>query len=242
MADDSERTDGAFSRRTLLARVAFVGAGAVAFRGDPAAAPDGRPLAGEAPAQAAPSEPAVLETLTTAEMATLEAFVARLIPSDENGPGAAEARAARYIDRALGGTLSSSREMYRDGLAALDTYARSSKGVPFDRLGAADQDAVLRAMETGSVAGFADAPGFFNVVRTHTIQGTFGDPFYGGNANFAGWDLIAYPGIRLSATAEDQRMDRRPAAVRRSAYEHAMFSKKRPARAAVERKKPWRLS
>ena len=32
------------------------------------------------------------------------------------------------------------------------------------------------------------------MVRTHTLQGTFGDPYYGGNANFVGWDLIGYPG------------------------------------------------
>ena len=42
------------------------------------------------------------ETLTAAEGATLEAIVARLIPTDANGPGATEARAARYIDRAIG--------------------------------------------------------------------------------------------------------------------------------------------
>src|SRR5580765_1518867 len=43
--------------------------------------------------------------LTASELATLEAFCARLIPTDENGPGAKEAHAAQYIDRALGGAL-----------------------------------------------------------------------------------------------------------------------------------------
>ena len=65
----------------------------------PAAAAEARPAA--APAREA------LETLTAAESDTLEAIVARLIPTDENGPGAAEARAAHYIDRALGGPLAS---------------------------------------------------------------------------------------------------------------------------------------
>ena len=46
-----------------------------------------------------------LETLTAAEADTLEAICARIIPSDENGPGAAEARAAHYIDRALTGPI-----------------------------------------------------------------------------------------------------------------------------------------
>jgi len=57
------------------------------------------------------------ESLTAAEGATLEAIVARLIPTDANGPGATEARAARYIDRALGGFLNSFLVAYRTGLA-----------------------------------------------------------------------------------------------------------------------------
>ena len=47
---------------------------------------------------------------------------------------------------------------------------------------------------------------FFTLMRTHTIQGTFCDPAYGGNAGFVGWDLIRYPGLRLAVTADDQRM------------------------------------
>jgi gluconate 2-dehydrogenase gamma chain len=43
--------------------------------------------------------PAARQTLTAAEADTLVAIVARLIPADENGPGAAEAGAAIYIDR-----------------------------------------------------------------------------------------------------------------------------------------------
>ncbi len=75
-----------------------------------------------------------LETLTAAEADILEAFCARLIPSDANGPGAREARAAHYIDRALGGALASARETYRSGLMALDDHARASKGAPFSAL------------------------------------------------------------------------------------------------------------
>ena len=65
---------------------------------------------------------------------------------------------------------------------------------------------------------------FFALVRTHTIQGTFCDPAYGGNANFVGWDLIGYPGIRLNVTAADQRMGAYAKPVRRSAYDYAMFA------------------
>ena len=36
-----------------------------------------------------------------------------------------------------------------------------------------------------------------------------GDPYYGGNANFVGWDLIGYPGVRRRVTPADQRMNPR---------------------------------
>ena len=45
-----------------------------------------------------------LESLTAAEADAVEAIVDRLT-CDANGPGAAEARVARYIDRALDGEL-----------------------------------------------------------------------------------------------------------------------------------------
>jgi gluconate 2-dehydrogenase gamma chain len=147
-----------------------------------------------------------LENLTATEMDLLEAIVARLIPTDANGPGATEARAARYIDRALGGALASSRQAYIAALAALDRYARSSRGGAFTELPPADQDAVLVDVEKGAATGFTgNSSAFFALVLSHTHQGTFGDPHYGGNAEFVGWDLIGYPGVRTMVSAADQR-------------------------------------
>jgi gluconate 2-dehydrogenase gamma chain len=166
-----------------------------------------------------------LQTARTLGIEVLEAIVARLIPTDENGPGATEARAAHYIDRALTGPLRGARASYAANLAALDTYAQASKGAPFAKLAAAEQDAVLTDMEKNVATGFTpNAAAFFALVRTHTIQGTFCDPYYGGNADFVGWDLIGYPGIRLTVTAEEQRMGARPKPVRQSAYADASFA------------------
>jgi len=210
------------SRRSLFKQVGAAGAAAVA----------GTPLApGLAQERAAPSTTAMaqleaLETLTAAEADALEAIVARLIPTDENGPGAAEARAAHYIDRALAGPLRSSREAYAAGLAALDAYAQSKNGALFARLSAPDQDAILADMEKNVATGFVpNAATFFNLVRAHTIQGTFCDPYYGGNANFVGWDLIGFPGLRMAVGEDEQRM-KAPKPVRKSAYEDAMFTMK----------------
>jgi gluconate 2-dehydrogenase gamma chain len=193
------------SRRDLLKRAAAAG-GAAAAAGsieDPALQ-DARPVAPPAAGSALRREP--LENLTAAEADILEAVVARLIPTDANGPGAAEARAAHYIDRALGGALASSRAAYTSGLAALDRYARSARGRAFTELPASEQDSLLVEVENNTATGFNGNSGvFFNLVLNHTLQGTFGDPYYGGNANFVGWDLIGYPGIRTMVSASDQQ-------------------------------------
>jgi gluconate 2-dehydrogenase gamma chain len=181
-----------------------------------------------------------LEALTADEADLLTAIVARLIPNDVNGPGAVEAGAVHYIDHALAGALSSSRETYRRGLAALERYAHSSRGKPFRELGATDQESLLIDVETGSAtgsgAGFeGSSAAFFAMLRAHTWQGTFGDPFYGGNRHFIGWDLLGYPGVRTAVTPDDQRLGVVPVPLRRSAYDSEMFNK---ATASIGRKGP----
>ena len=95
---------------------------------------------------------------------------------------------------------------------------------------------MLTALEQNAVPGFA-APGsaaFFNLVLAHTLQGTFGDPYYGGNKNFVGWELVGYPGVRLAVTADEQRLGQRPRQLKMSAYDYSMFSGRKPSRAEAD--------
>ncbi len=181
--DDQRDAPRGLSRRNLFKRAGVVGVVA-ATSGTTLALTTAVTARAQTPAPATPLLREALETLTAAESDILEAIVARLIPADENGPGATEARAAHYIDRALAGPLSSSRRAYAVGLAAVNAYAQSAKGVPFATLA------------------------------------------YGGNANFVGWDLIGYPGLRMAVTEDDQRMSVKPTPNRRSAYDVEMFAKK----------------
>lgn len=162
--------------------------------------------------------------LTPAEAATLEAVVGRLIPADASGPGALEAGAARYIDGALGSALAAQRPAYAGGLAALEAYARATAGAPFAALPPERQDAVLTDVEQNRATGFTPSSGaFFDLVLGHTLEGTFGDPSYGGNRDFIGWELLGYPGLRLAVTAEQQVMLPKLTPEYQSAYDHAMF-------------------
>jgi gluconate 2-dehydrogenase gamma chain len=199
------------SRRELLKRAGLVVGAAVVVPVTPMDA------AGQTGA------PDALRTLTRREHDTLDAICARIIPTDDSGPGAREARAARYIDWGLSGTLANARPQYASMLAAVEAHAMASKGAPFTTLSPADQDAIVTDLSQNRVP--QAPPNFFNTVRLHTIQGTFSDPFYGGNANYVGWDLIGYPGVRVAVPAEYQQWDTDLKPNHQSAYDTAMFSK-----------------
>jgi gluconate 2-dehydrogenase gamma chain len=215
-SDDPKPGDG-ISRREMLVRAGFV-VGAAMFRIAPSE------IAGQTTASAAPE--GVLKTFTRLEYDTLDAICSRIIPTDETGPGAKEALAVRYIDWGLSGSITNAatlRPQYSAALAAVEAHAMSTKGMSFAKLGPADQDAIVTALQNSQVP---NAPmGFFNTIRTHTIEGTFSDPFYGGNYNCAGWDLIKYPGVRSTVPAEYQQWgaDLKPNHL--SAYDNDMFRK-----------------
>jgi gluconate 2-dehydrogenase gamma chain len=186
------------SRRTVIASAALV----------PVAA-----LTSASPADAQQSG-----ALTPAQLRTLEAFIDRLIPRDENGPGAVEAGAQNYIDRQLAGYLSSEKDIFVAGLEAVDAYSRRTQGAPLAELSAEKRDAVLTAIDTNRAEGLPEGRAFFNRARRLTLEGMFGDPYYGGNKNFAGWDLIQYPGPRPATGPEHQKMATPAAAYHRSAF------------------------
>jgi hypothetical protein len=144
--------------------------------------------------------------LTTAELTTLKAALGRLIPLDDLGPGANEAGVFVSIDRALGGKSAASLSLYQKGLAALDTAAGTGG---FAALDAAKQDEILTTAEAGKLTG--DPGGFFATLLNDTRIGMFADPIHGGNVNFAGWDLMRYPGVKLAWSAQDQAVNGTPA-------------------------------
>lgn len=219
-ASASPVAQGGLSRRTLLRRAGVVGVAS--------ALPAGV-LAREAASDTASSaavEREALEALSRREADIVDAIVARLIPTDANGPGATEAKVGRYIDRALAGALSSARSSYALNTIAVDRYAKARFGVSFTELTAAQQDAILTNMEANTAPGFApNSRTFFTLIRTHAIQGMFGDPYYGGNVNGVGWKLIGFPGIKLDVPAADQRADVMPRSGRLSVYDYELFKR-----------------
>ena len=150
-----------------------------------------------------------LRFFTAQEAKVIVAACERIFPADESGPGATQAGAMVYIDRQLAGPYGSDkyrytkrpfaqsapgpgyqgrespRETYRSGVRKL--------GADFAALDGARQDQRLKAVEKTH---------FFQLLRQHTIEGMFCDPMHGGNANLIGWQLLGYPGPRMSYRAQ----------------------------------------
>ena len=139
------------------------------------------------------------------ESATVAALAERIMPDAPGKPGASDAGALNYIDLALSGAYASLQDFYRRGLAQLDAHCQSAYHKSFAELGAAQQDEVVAAMEGDKAGGFTwpTAREFFNTVRTHTMEGMFADPVYGGNKDFSGWLLVGFPGAQEIYTYTD---------------------------------------
>ena len=141
------------------------------------------------------------------DAATVAAFTERLMPGAPGKPGARDAGVLNYIDLALAGAYADLQDFYRRGLASLDGYCRNTHNASFVRLDPARQDAVIAALEEGKATGFTwpTAQEFFNTLRTHTMEGMFADPLYGGNKDFAGWRLVGFPGAQPIFTRTDMQ-------------------------------------
>jgi gluconate 2-dehydrogenase gamma chain len=197
MIEEQERV---LSRREVLKRGTLLGI--------VVGLPGGTAFVGDALAWSGAIGSAVL---TPDQSAVLGAFVDRLIPADANGPSGVESGVAQFIERSLGGGLAGGlaklAPMYVSGLDALDAYAKSAHGASFTSLPPQSQDSILGDLEAGKVSGFTpDSATFFAFVREHALEGMFSDPIYGGNKNFAGWDLVGYPGVKMPVPAADQRI------------------------------------
>lgn len=175
-----------------------------------------------------------LRFFTEKEALMVAAAAARIFPADDSGPGAREAGVAIYIDRQLAGSYGrdrfryiqppfedapaelgyqgkqTPREIYREGLQSL---------VGFGLLGPVEQDHALQLIESSL---------FFRLLRQNTIEGMFCDPIHGGNAGMVGWQLVGFPGPRMSNFDEIERYYGKAFRPKPLTLAQAMGSKPRP--------------
>ena len=166
--------------------------------------------------QAAPQN--VTPVLAPEQRRILSALVDRIIPKDELGPSATECGVLDYIDGCIADFLAAEKPEILQRLAEVDAFALASQGAALAELPAEKQDEVLVAIDNNQVPSLK---AFFDRIHRLTLEGMFGDPSYGGNRNFAGWDLIRYPGAKLASSPQDQKMSTPPVPYRRQLYRAA---------------------
>ncbi|MCU0229602.1 MAG: gluconate 2-dehydrogenase subunit 3 family protein [Bryobacterales bacterium] len=131
-----------------------------------------------------------------AEAGTLHALLQQLIPDDEI-PGAPGANVMRFLDRQLARAYSGHLAAYRKGLEALNQSALLRHQAPFANLAFEQQELLVEGLEAGSLPpepwGDLSQREFFRTVRTHTMQGYYGDPRHGGNVDAVSWRALGVP-------------------------------------------------
>jgi hypothetical protein len=138
----------------------------------------------DAAQMAAGTEPGGFGFLDAAEAADVDAISAQIVPSGAT-PGAREAHAVYFIDRAMATFFAGWAPDFRSGLNDFRSKflaANPSTGV-FAKASADQQIAYLKTV---------DSTPFFETVRVLTLLGMFSSPKYGGNYQGSGWKMMGF--------------------------------------------------
>jgi gluconate 2-dehydrogenase alpha chain/gluconate 2-dehydrogenase gamma chain len=196
-----------FSRRAILLGLGAAGVAA----GAPGATLAQNPFAA--------ADPRPWFFLTNDEARFLAAACDVLIPADDY-PSASQAGVVDFIDMQLAGPYGRGATLYLKGpfgegtpeqgyqvpMPPAEMFRRGIAAIEADAT-LADADAegresfVRRLSEAeGNVADGIPAVTFFEELWLLTKQGFFGDPIYGGNKDYAGWEMIGFPGAHAYYT------------------------------------------
>jgi gluconate 2-dehydrogenase gamma chain len=152
-----------------------------------------------------------------------EAATERIFPEDSHGPGAKLLGVAYYIDHQLAGDWGFNardymqppfyvgekvqgyqgrlkrRDIFEIGLRELNNHSQSVFKKNFIDLSGKEKDQILSDFDTDKVQlTTISASGFFQLLRSATLEGVYSDPLYGGNKNMDGWKMRNYPGSQMA--------------------------------------------
>jgi gluconate 2-dehydrogenase gamma chain len=160
---------------------------------------------------------------TSEQYQIAEEATERIFPKDNHGPGAKELGVAFYIDHQLAGNWGFNsreymqapffigekvqgyqgrlkrRDIFDIGLQEIQNHSMAVYKKNFTDLKGEEQDAVLKDFEGDKVNLTTISPsGFFQMLRSATLEGAYSDPLYGGNKNMEGWKMRNFPGSQMA--------------------------------------------
>ncbi len=122
------------------------------------------------------------EFFTDQQARTLAAICDQLVPADEFA-SASQAGVVTFIDRQLVRHFRRFRSAYRDGLERAEELSRGRYGCELVVLAPPEQLEVVKEIEQKDRA-------FFELVRSHTLDGYYGPPRHGGNRDAVSWRMV----------------------------------------------------
>lgn len=148
---------------------------------------------------------------TDDEASLVDALVEQIIPTDE-WLGAKDAHVTNFIDKQLMGPYVELQEKYRRGLKLIKQSCNVLFNDMFENLQWNIQTEFLTNMQYGKLseliseksngankqlweAGFDME--FFNLIRSHTMQGYYGSPRHGGNYRFVSYKMIGFAPLQI---------------------------------------------
>jgi hypothetical protein len=114
----------------------------------------------------------------------VDAIAAQIVPSGAT-PGAREAHAVYFIDRAMSTFFAAWSAEFRAGLAEFQSkfHALHPDATSFAAAASGTQIAFLKTV---------DRTPFFETARMLTVLGMFSSPKYGGNTEGIGWKMMGF--------------------------------------------------
>ncbi len=220
------------TRRTFIAAISAATVIPAALR--PAAAAPERTAPAPTPAAAAAAGCSGYRFFDAAEARFIEAACERLIPADDTGPGALDARVPHYLDEQLRGAWGAGERPYRSGpwqpgspsqqqrlsCAPAELFRKGlraiirgfdTRGTAFEALSSAAQHAYLKTLEAGA-ANLDGVPSgmFFDMLLRMTTEGFFSHPQHGAGRDVVAWRMAGFPGACAVTRASSGREGTRP--------------------------------
>lgn len=160
---------------------------------------------------------------TPEQFRVIDAATERIFPKDDHGPGAKELGVAFFIDHQLAGDWGFNgrdymqapffqgekvqgyqgrlkrRDIFDIAIREIQNHSQAVYKKDFTQLKGKEQDVILSDFEGDKVNITTISPsGFFQMLRSVTLEGAYSDPLYGGNKNMDGWKMKNYPGSQMA--------------------------------------------
>jgi len=117
-----------------------------------------------------------LQFFTAEQDKLLDRLTDLIIPTDDQSPGAHEAKVSQFIDLIVASSTKSVQQQWVAGLKGVEAQAKARFQKPFLELSAAQQDQILATMAANEFSPSSELDRFFARLKSVTINGYYTSP------------------------------------------------------------------